>query len=754
MKIEKSLPYLIVAVAAILFTQPVFADTVATNITVDTTWTLANSPFVVADTISVFPGATLIIEPGVIVKFESEKKLQVAGTLVARGTKNNPIQFISNNPIEKWGGIAFLDGAVNASVDADYSYISGSAIEHAVIENSAWSCVDIHNTSPIIAHSDIRNCGIETQTSSTSAIIYSNIIHDNAHDIGIRIANNNGSLRIINNLIYGNGIGINMVNGNNGAIIRANAILNNETGLASESGNNYTIEYNTIDNSVTDNTSFAIYIVGGSNGKILNNFLNNDANYQPSNATILVASTNPLIQDNIITGSGDSVLRLNCACTNISLNNIRNTGAGYLVRATSVNNISALNNYWNTNDNGVIAAGIFDYNDDPTVGLVTFEPYLSSSLVFPPSAVLTALPTSPTNQSTAEITVGGNDIVSYKYKFDAGYYTEEQLVGTPISLTGLSDGSHTISVVGKDSSGAWQIMSNETATTYTWIVDSDTIPPVIELVGNSIVNFFVGDAFEDPGVIATDDNDGDITSHVLIGGDLVNTAVAGTYIVIYNVSDNAGNAADEVTRTIVVSSPLDVEPPHITITEPQIRDYLRSELLPIDVAAIDIESGVNSLETKLDNILIPNVSTVDLFYKTLGTHTLVASSSDNAGNATTSVNTFRVVANASSTLSDIERAYTLGWMTRSVRDSIIKKFKSCYDVKKTITVVKKTIIVTGRNDKPITKKVQEKIEKVEIIFNRRTANELLKLLDKKRGKGLNDSAYNLIREDIMWLINN
>ena len=42
---------------------------------------------------------------------------------------------------------------------------------------------------------------------------------------------------------------------------------------------------------------------------------------------------------------------------------------------------------------------------------------------------------------------------------------------------------------------------------------------------------------------------------ILVGGDDVNTTVAGTYEVTYNVTDAAGNPATEVTRTVNVNLP-------------------------------------------------------------------------------------------------------------------------------------------------------------------------------------------------------
>ncbi len=79
----------------------------------------------------------------------------------------------------------------------------------------------------------------------------------------------------------------------------------------------------------------------------------------------------------------------------------------------------------------------------------------------------------------------------------------------------------------------------------------DTTPPVITLIGSSNVRIPVGSASTDPGATAYDDVDGDITGRIVVSG-TVNTSVAGTYTLTYNVSDTAGNAAKTVTRTVRV----------------------------------------------------------------------------------------------------------------------------------------------------------------------------------------------------------
>ena len=76
-------------------------------------------------------------------------------------------------------------------------------------------------------------------------------------------------------------------------------------------------------------------------------------------------------------------------------------------------------------------------------------------------------------------------------------------------------------------------------------------PPTITLVGSSTINIEIDDSFEDPGAIATDFEDGDISSIINISGDL-NTSILGTYTIIYEVTDTSGNSRS-VSRTIIVN---------------------------------------------------------------------------------------------------------------------------------------------------------------------------------------------------------
>jgi hypothetical protein len=91
----------------------------------------------------------------------------------------------------------------------------------------------------------------------------------------------------------------------------------------------------------------------------------------------------------------------------------------------------------------------------------------------------------------------------------------------------------------------------------------DTSAPVLTLNGDAAVEIECGAGYQEAGASATDLCEGDLSQSVVVGGDAVNTAAASTYVVTYNVSDSAGNAATEVTRTVTV---VDKTVPVITLT--------------------------------------------------------------------------------------------------------------------------------------------------------------------------------------------
>ncbi|HSR50205.1 MAG TPA: immunoglobulin-like domain-containing protein [Acidobacteriota bacterium] len=93
---------------------------------------------------------------------------------------------------------------------------------------------------------------------------------------------------------------------------------------------------------------------------------------------------------------------------------------------------------------------------------------------------------------------------------------------------------------------------------------ADTIPPVITLNGDAEITLECNvDTFTDPGATATDICDGSVP--VTVSGDTVDTSTPGTYIILYDAADTAGNNAVQVSRTVIVQDTL---PPVISCNAP------------------------------------------------------------------------------------------------------------------------------------------------------------------------------------------
>jgi hypothetical protein len=79
----------------------------------------------------------------------------------------------------------------------------------------------------------------------------------------------------------------------------------------------------------------------------------------------------------------------------------------------------------------------------------------------------------------------------------------------------------------------------------------DAVPPTITLIGDPVFRVPAGSPFIDPGAIAEDNIDGDLTNSVQKSG-AVNTQVVGDYNIVYSVRDSAGNEAQPTVRKVTV----------------------------------------------------------------------------------------------------------------------------------------------------------------------------------------------------------
>ncbi|MFY9152763.1 MAG: immunoglobulin-like domain-containing protein [Prolixibacteraceae bacterium] len=81
---------------------------------------------------------------------------------------------------------------------------------------------------------------------------------------------------------------------------------------------------------------------------------------------------------------------------------------------------------------------------------------------------------------------------------------------------------------------------------------TDATAPLITLIGNETLSICQGSEYQDDGATALDNLAGDLTSIIITAGANIDTDVPGIYIISYNITDNAGNPADERIRSVQV----------------------------------------------------------------------------------------------------------------------------------------------------------------------------------------------------------
>ncbi|MEO8149429.1 MAG: T9SS type A sorting domain-containing protein [Bacteroidia bacterium] len=132
-------------------------------ISANTTWNLAGSPYILVGNTLVSHGYILTVEPGVIVKFNTDKALQIDGELIAIGTSANRITFTSNQPSPAagdWAKIHFPDTCVDAVFDTVGNYLSGSIMKYCDVlygGGLGFGEIQVEGSSPYFTHCNISN---------------------------------------------------------------------------------------------------------------------------------------------------------------------------------------------------------------------------------------------------------------------------------------------------------------------------------------------------------------------------------------------------------------------------------------------------------------------------------------------------------------------------------------------------------------------------------------------------------------------
>jgi len=116
------------------------------------TWTKANSPYIVENTITIQSNTILTIEPGVEIKFRNNGQIQIYGSLNAIGVENDTILFTHyvNHQDSLWSGI-LID---NSTTPAKFDYCK---IEYSGRENKSGGAIQCKRTNMEINNSVIAN---------------------------------------------------------------------------------------------------------------------------------------------------------------------------------------------------------------------------------------------------------------------------------------------------------------------------------------------------------------------------------------------------------------------------------------------------------------------------------------------------------------------------------------------------------------------------------------------------------------------
>ncbi|RLC52803.1 MAG: hypothetical protein DRH79_04485, partial [Candidatus Cloacimonadota bacterium] len=362
------------------------------------TWDLTGSPYNIIGEIFVPAGLTLEIEAGVEVIAMGNYKITALGNIMAEGTIADSIRFHGENGLY-WGGLRLEDEAVesifdycrisntndsndygihsiNSPVRIDHSYLddhqkgiqfsalSAANPSYMEIKNSKVAFVQksgitiVDNSNVLIDSCEVTQCGLgasfygaiqlslQSNTHSCSPIITNNYIHHNDKQ-GLTLANLFGYENMAPTVEY-------------------NDVSYNYTGIYLYAGKGtYTwnhIHHNFVENNADSGAGVMLY---GNQATAVFTYNEIDHNY-----TGLYLTNGATVNLGDLNNTDPSDDGYNCIYDNIFY-----TGEEFSVYNASASNVTAENTVWD--DDPPIDVSIIDGNDNPSYGIVDYEPTLS-----------------------------------------------------------------------------------------------------------------------------------------------------------------------------------------------------------------------------------------------------------------------------------------------------------------------------------------------------------------------------------------
>jgi hypothetical protein len=227
----------------------------ATTYKTDTTWSVAGSPYVLNGDVTVDAGATLTIDPGVVVKLNGQyRSLSVKGKIIARGTPTQGILITSaQDDSQQAGGDTNGDGSATAGAPGQWYQIwiqsGGSIFEHAEIRYGAVGSGGTYGYGAV---------NISGGTSTFSKVY----IHDNRYS-GIRVfpfGSPVAAAEVSESMISKNGTGIAALNGRV-QVTGSHIVENKDDGFFFNLGTDYASSGSSIvNNEIAQNGRWAINV--------------------------------------------------------------------------------------------------------------------------------------------------------------------------------------------------------------------------------------------------------------------------------------------------------------------------------------------------------------------------------------------------------------------------------------------------------------------------------------------------------------
>jgi hypothetical protein len=353
----------------------------------------ANGTYFINNTLTISATDTLKITTPETIRTASGIRIEVAGTIISNPASGKVLfsAIDTTSAAQNFKGFRFEDSNANLFRNTDITHGGGLQLisSEALFEYCTFRKNGSSNVSAAITYSGcnpvIKYCHfIQNERSAIGSganvlgspqIMYSNFVHnttDNSNRPQINLGPGGAdTLYIVGNYVEGlhdnaGGIGIsNLVGaGNTKAVIRDNFIVNNRYGYA-QIGNN--ISAVITDNILQDNNIQNQPMIGGSG-----------LNFQAAGT-----GNTAIIRSNIISGNLWGVTIIDQAQPNFgtSLDQGRNvffdngnSGQTYALYNNTALTINAIGNYWGTNEAAVAETFIFHQPDDPSLGLVNYQP--------------------------------------------------------------------------------------------------------------------------------------------------------------------------------------------------------------------------------------------------------------------------------------------------------------------------------------------------------------------------------------------